>query len=132
MSHDRGCHCGREPYEYDQCNDQTCAKTSRSFKQPNTSVKYIWERAGSVQPDYVDQDDMIVITQRADYDPDTDRFFQVGNEVHVKITVEIKPKTVYRSGDDTKTPQIADSRQSARVEIDKNLSTYRRVLDSRE
>lgn len=24
MSHDRGCHCGREKYEYDECNRAGC------------------------------------------------------------------------------------------------------------
>lgn len=27
MSHDRGCSCGREPYEYEDCTDETCPQT---------------------------------------------------------------------------------------------------------
>lgn len=26
MSHDRGCHCGREKYEYDDCPEKDCHK----------------------------------------------------------------------------------------------------------
>jgi hypothetical protein len=27
MSHDRGCHCGKEPYEYRDCRDRECARS---------------------------------------------------------------------------------------------------------
>jgi hypothetical protein len=177
MSHDRGCHCGRERWEYDQCKDTNCTKsvqqrridvtnhypneqdaeanaqrysrksrktversvslddnTMRSIKQLNSSVKYIWERAGSVQPAYVDQDDMLAITQRADYDPDMDRFYQVGNEVHVKISVEIKPKTVYRGSEDAK-PRSAHTRsiaEQAGAAADNKLTVLKQALCSSE
>lgn len=26
MSHDRGCHCGREKYEYADCEDESCIR----------------------------------------------------------------------------------------------------------
>lgn len=26
MSHDRGCHCGKEPYEYEECQVATCGR----------------------------------------------------------------------------------------------------------
>lgn len=29
MSHDRGCYCGREKYEYDDCPDATCDRRSK-------------------------------------------------------------------------------------------------------
>lgn len=34
MSHDRGCSCGREPYEYDDCIDPNCLK--RKTKMEDT------------------------------------------------------------------------------------------------
>ncbi len=27
MSHDRGCSCGKEPYEYDECRDKSCSRS---------------------------------------------------------------------------------------------------------
>ena len=31
MSHDRGCHCGREKYEYFECSDTNCAKRITNY-----------------------------------------------------------------------------------------------------
>lgn len=39
MSHDRGCHCGREPYEYDDCTNSNCHKKNLwkdPVKMPDT------------------------------------------------------------------------------------------------
>jgi len=34
MSHDRGCHCGKEYYEYEDCTDPTCTN-----RKPKTNWK---------------------------------------------------------------------------------------------
>lgn len=42
MSHDRGCPCGKEPYEYDDCKDPSCSKRERSVA--DASLKPGWLR----------------------------------------------------------------------------------------
>jgi len=32
MSHDRGCSCGKEPYEYDNCVDPNCFKKDNQME----------------------------------------------------------------------------------------------------
>lgn len=32
MSHDRGCYCGREKYEYDDCIRENCSRRSKPMK----------------------------------------------------------------------------------------------------
>jgi hypothetical protein len=47
MSHDRGCHCGKEPYEYSECRDRECRRS------PVYDVVYhaqqVAERLGAVK-----------------------------------------------------------------------------------
>lgn len=49
MSHDRGCRCGRERWEYSQCPDRHCYKKALVAKSVDaTDLKSVaLERAGS-------------------------------------------------------------------------------------
>lgn len=111
MSHDRGCHCGREPYEYIDCVKPDCVKKVKSVTQQikeyaeksnereRTMIKkehelYVWIRSdGKVSI----IDDPVEVYQRSDFDKAGDHIHLLGEEVEVRVTVEVKKKKpVYR------------------------------------
>lgn len=44
MSHDRGCHCGKERYEYDECRDKECSRSP--LYDAEYHAKKVCERLG--------------------------------------------------------------------------------------
>ena len=94
MSHDRGCSCGKEPYEYDDCTLINC------FKREKTVIKqeperYVWIRANGDAT--VIDTDIVELWQSPSFDREKDRIYRLGEEVEVKVSVQIKnKKPVYR------------------------------------
>ena len=97
MSHDRGCPCGKERNEYDSCKEENCNKRNDTVERTmslNTSKRYVWIRADG-EAKIVDTD-IVELWQGPYFDREKDRIYELGNEVEIKVTVEVKKKTVYR------------------------------------
>lgn len=142
MSHDRGCPCGREPYEYNDCTVYMCFKKEKKMDsddwhkahglaEPGTKTyeckengmdrddlystirlyaeksnerernmieqkesRYVWVRDTGVAEIIVDP---IAIWNSQHFDKTNDRIYKLGDEVEVKVSVEVKKKNpVYR------------------------------------
>lgn len=79
MSHDRGCACGKEPYEYANCTDLNCNKVPAKFPQyvrinPDKTV------------DIITYDELLRST--------SGRFYELGDEVELVKTVKRKKRTL--------------------------------------
>ena len=94
MSHDRGCPCGRESYEYDTCPKEDCYKRTRTMTMKTEPKRYVWIRADG-EAKIVDTD-IVELWQGPYFDREKDRIYELGAEVEIKITVNVKNKTVYR------------------------------------
>ena len=136
MSHDRGCPCGKEPYEYADCVDSSCLKKDnrmedtdwrpsscpvcgemreaartpvcrnpdcgedvakrnlRMFK-PKEEKRYVWIRANFNDATIIS--DPVALWQDPNFDREKDRIHELGAEVEVMVTVNVKHKPVYRS-----------------------------------
>lgn len=133
MSHDRGCSCGKEPFEYADCVEPNCFKKDNRMEdtdwrpsscpvwslsssrkksrvyQPQvcnspmgerTMIKqeperYVWVRADG-EAKIVDTD-IVELWQGPYFDREKDRIYRLGEEVEIKVTVQVKnKKPVYR------------------------------------
>lgn len=96
MSHDRGCPCGREPYEYHECRDSTCMKAKKDDEmriEPRLSKsQYVWEKADGT---CVIVEDPIKIVGRDDFTVGEDKFYRLGEEVAVQASI-VKVGKAYR------------------------------------
>jgi len=97
MSHDRGCPCGRESYDYDTCNKDDCMKKERwtRFKTNKTNKtkdeqlkQYIWVRPGK---ELMFVTDVIALYKDSKFSPNTDKLYEVGAEVEVEVSVKVIP-----------------------------------------
>jgi len=97
VSHDRGCPCGKERNEYDSCKEKNCYKRDNTMER--TMIKqeperYVWIRADG-EAKIIDTD-IVGLWQSPSFDNKKDRIYLLGEEVEIKVTVEVKNKTVYR------------------------------------
>ena len=60
----------------------------------NEPKRYVWIRADG-EAKIVDTD-IVELWQGPYFDKDTDRIYELGAEVEIKVTVAVKNKTVYR------------------------------------
>lgn len=91
MSHDRGCPCGRERGEYDECTKPDCYKGTRTMK---TEKQYLWVKEGRA-PMFVT--DLIALYKDRDFDPNEDKIYEIGPEVKLELNVKVTPAhPVYR------------------------------------
>lgn len=156
MSHDRGCPCGKEFYEYEECkrsdcdrcpkkNDcnvvfdgiskhngeywykcTTCGKSDwcasydkfeqneplkdctgtykkekkdmdRTFNSTKTQKQYVCIRSEH-PPILLEGEDALIDSFNSNLRTDTDRYYELGAEVEIKVTVSVKNKPVYRDG----------------------------------
>lgn len=111
MSHDRGCPCGRERWDYDTCTDPNCTRSpqipipqeaydlisnpkgNKQMIRQTTEQRYVWILADGEAKIITDP---VAVYQGPYFDREKDRIYVLGNEVEVKITVEVKNKPVYR------------------------------------
>ena len=97
MSHDRGCHCGKERYEYDDCDWPTCTKsikTTGKQKTMKTEQRYVvFYNDGT--DGHIVTDDPVKLYLTGDINPDEDTIYELGNEVKldIKVTPITKPAT---------------------------------------
>lgn len=69
MSHDRGCCCGREPYDYDDCRDPKCCKKwSNSPWAPTEVVKMEAKMTAKVSWDILRE--AVAVMQKAEKEYD--------------------------------------------------------------
>lgn len=54
-------------------------------------MKYIWVKNDYIGREFVDQARMLEIMSSSDYSEKTDKFYQVGSEVKLKISIEPVP-----------------------------------------
>jgi hypothetical protein len=87
MSHDRGCPCGRESDEYDTCPKDDCYKRTRTMTM-KTEKKYLWVKEDRA-PMFVT--DLIALYKDRDYDPNTDKIYEIGPEVKIELSVKVIP-----------------------------------------
>lgn len=93
MSHDRGCHCGRERYEYDTCPNEDCYKRTRTMSM-KTEKHYIWSKQGQA---LVMINDIKWLYKNPEFDPDEDKIYELGPEVKIEMYIKVIPaKPVYR------------------------------------
>ena len=90
-------HCGemRDAAEYPVCYNKQCnyfayRGDSAKLQKERTMDKprYLWIRDG--KPPAVIHDPMEVYRQ-ADFNPDIDKFYQIGSEVKFKVSMEVVP-----------------------------------------
>lgn len=94
MSHDRGCSCGRERDEYEICPNKYCNKKTQNMIMKTEAKRYVWIRAdGEVK---IIDTDIIELWQGPYFDREKDHIYELGNEVEIKISVNVKNKTAYR------------------------------------
>jgi hypothetical protein len=115
MSHDRGCACGRERSEYDSCVESNCFKreskmdsddwlSAHGLAEPGTKAygektartmikqetqRYVWIRANG---DATIVNDPVELWQDPCFSKTEDRIYRLGEEVEVKVSVEVKNK----------------------------------------
>ena len=99
--------CGREPYEYGDCNDTDCNKKERTVEPAGYSKSEPLAGAQTVEPmryvwvHYSNQaqnetytvhliDDPVEVWNGSSFDRERDRIYRLGEEVEVKVTVEPK------------------------------------------
>lgn len=112
MSHDRGCPCGRE-FNYEECVDPHCLRKKTRKKDCegdhtmkvnrginlNEEKRYVLIRENSDLPPVIlnDQEELIR-SFNSNLRKDSDRYYEIGQEVKVKTTIEVLPaKPTYRS-----------------------------------
>lgn len=115
MSHDRGCPCGKEKSEYDDCIEFNCLKKedrmdnddwhkahglaeagtkARGERTVKTEKQYLWVKTDRA-PTFVT--DLIELYKDSDFDPNEDTIYQLGPEVKLNLNVTVTPaKPVYR------------------------------------
>ena len=90
--------CGvmREAARNPVCRNVACDNLfgNERTMTPNTSKRYVWIRADG-EAKIVDTD-IVELWQGPYFDKEKDRIYELGNEVEIKVTVEVKNKTVYR------------------------------------
>lgn len=93
MSHDRGCPCGRERDEYDECTKPDCYKGTRTMTM-KTEKQYLWVKEGRA-PMFVT--DLVALYKDRDFDPSEDKIYEIGPEVKLELNVKVTPAhPVYR------------------------------------
>lgn len=111
MSHDRGCPCGREKLEYNECPDPACIRretkndckgnhTNRGINL-NEEKRYVLIRENSdLPPVILDGQHELVNSFNSNLRKDSDQYYELGPEVKVETTIKVvltKPAT-YRGG----------------------------------
>ena len=56
--------------------------------------RYLWIRHGS--DDMIIIDDPVELFRGSKFDEDNDKLYEIGREVELKVSVQVKGKTVYR------------------------------------
>lgn len=93
MSHDRGCSCGKEFYEYKDCTESNCAKKERTVTL-KTEKQYLWVKEDRA-PVFVT--DLIALFNDRDFDANIDKIYEIGPEVKLELNIKVIPaKPVYR------------------------------------
>ena len=100
MSHDRGCHCGREIYEYDDCDWPTCSKLTRGqLRTMITEKQYLWVKRDRA-PMFVSN--LVELYKDRDFDPTEDKIYEIGPEVKLELNIKVTPaKPVTRGSKQT-------------------------------
>jgi hypothetical protein len=90
MSHDRGCSCGKEAWDYADCIESGCQKNNGPIiKQAEKSTTYVCVHSTSDGRNVmlIEGDDMLVRAFSSNLRTASDRYFILGEEV--KVTVGI-------------------------------------------
>lgn len=93
MSHDRGCSCGREPYDYNDCTVINCYKREKTVIN-NEPKQYLWVKEGRAPMFVID---LVELYKDRNFDSAKDKVYEVGAEVKLELNVKVTPaKPVYR------------------------------------
>lgn len=68
MSHDRGCRCGREKYEYDQCDERDCDRRDNS-QTPDKQIGVPTDKQDKEQPTVEPTFYILIRRDLHDYNP---------------------------------------------------------------
>lgn len=94
--------CGlmREAARHPVCRNVDCSEdvAKRHLKTiiNKEPKRYLWVRKDWTMSIIEDPAALLDPTQYSNFDAENDRIFEIGPEVEVKVTVEVKNKTVYR------------------------------------
>ena len=100
-------HCGemRESARYPVCKNKQCRDFGRGGpdRRPQeernmSSPRYLWIRPNCVESPMLIIDDPVPIFRGNQFDESVDKLYQIGNEVKMKVVVELVPS--YRLADD--------------------------------
>lgn len=90
MSHDRGCPCGRESYEYNECKERNCMKNNRTMVNEKRYVRVSKSGGPKILTKQELESEIMI--------DDHDQYFELGREVEVKKTASVVPKdATYRN-----------------------------------